>query len=199
MNIHIIRQQGIGKAIAVELGQEGAIVYVTGTSSSTKKLVTGEYVTNEIVGGPGTIEETAQLVTDSGGLGIPVLCDHGDDESVEKLFGQISKDHGRLDVLVNNAFRIPSGGVAELKGGKFWETSVASWDAMHTIGLRSHFVSSMKAIPLMMEARKEPRGDLPRPFIAMISSFGGISYTFNVPYVSSVLWSMRPFFEDHFC
>lgn len=171
--------RGIGKAIAVELGNEGAIVYITGTSSSRQSVPKGPsspYVTNAVVGGPGTIEDTAALVNDSGGIGIAVYCDHGNDNDVRKLFDKISLEHDRLDILVNNAFRIPSGGVQELKGGKFWETGIKSWDAMHSIGLRSHFVSSIYAVPLMLKAKSRPQGRLPRPFIAMISSFGGIRY-----------------------
>jgi len=169
---------GIGKAIAEELGREGAIVYVTGTSSSSQiNPKAGPYATNAVVGGPGTIEETAERITAIGGVGIPVYCDHGDDEDVSNLFEKIGKEQNRLDILVNNAFRIPSGGVQELKSGKFWESDTkASWDAMHAIGLRSHYVSSMYAIPLMIKAKQNPKGSLPRPFIGMISSFGGIRY-----------------------
>ena len=157
------------------MGKEGAIVYITGTSSTRQKPQnTSPYTTSPTVGGPGTIEETAALVSESGGLGIPVYCDHGDDDSVRMRFNQIASEYDRLDILVNNAFRIPAGGVRELKGGRFWETGVSSWDSMHSIGLRSHFVSSVYAIPLMQKARRDPRGELPRPFIAMISSFGGI-------------------------
>jgi dehydrogenase/reductase SDR family member 1 len=171
--------RGIGKGIAIALGKEGAVVYVTGTSSSTStSSVQGPYTTNPEVGGPGTVEETASLVTKQGGRGIAVICNHANDKEVKALFDTVEEEQGRLDILVNNVFRIPSGGLEKLMG-KFWEQGVEAWDALHTVGLRSHFVATSYAVPLMLTSRG---GKLPRPFIAMISSFGGLSYTFSVPY-----------------
>lgn len=80
---------GIGKGIAVALGKQGATVYVTGTSSSsstsTQEKKHGPYATNAEVGGPGTVEETASLVTQLGGKGIAVICNHADDNQVKAL------------------------------------------------------------------------------------------------------------------
>jgi hypothetical protein len=61
--------RGIGKGIALELGAEGAIVYITGTTTTTNAGTLSSEA-------PGTIEETAKLISDSGGTCIPVLCDH---------------------------------------------------------------------------------------------------------------------------
>src|SRR5207247_3138319 len=87
--------RGGGKGIALVLGEEGATVYVTGRS------VRGEPTTLDR---PGTIDETAEEVTARGGTGIAVRCDHTDDAQVEAVFKRIQRDHGRLDVLVNNAW-----------------------------------------------------------------------------------------------
>ena len=171
--------RGIGKGIALALGKEGATVYVTGTSSSSQSKPQGPYVTDSQVGGPGTVEETASLINHVGGKGIAVICNHANDEQVKALFDQVEKEQGRLDILVNNVFRIPPGGLEKLMG-KFWEQGLETWDALHTVGLRSHFVASVYAVPLMLKSRNS--GKLPRPLIAMISSFGGLTYTFNVPY-----------------
>lgn len=184
--------RGIGKGIAVELGRAGATVYVTGTSSSTKSPSSSPYTTSKLVGGPGTIEETAQQVTGAGGCGIPVYCNHADDDNVQQLFETIQQQHGRLDILVNNAFRVPGG--PETLYGKFWEQGSEVWDCLHTVGLRSHYVASCFAVPLLLQSRNYWRsvrqqnrnsksaGGLPRPLIVMISSFGGLSYAFNVAY-----------------
>src|SRR5262245_42404133 len=59
--------RGAGRGIAATLGAEGATVYVTGRSSR------GQPTTENL---PGTIEETAEIVTARGGIGIPVRCDH---------------------------------------------------------------------------------------------------------------------------
>jgi dehydrogenase/reductase SDR family member 1 len=176
--------RGIGKGIAVELGKQGAIVYITGTSSLSKqKKSTGPYATSPDVGGRGTIEETAELVTLAGGVGIPVFCNHAKDDEVQALMDQIQVEYGRLDILVNNVFRIPPGAPRTLQG-KFWEQGPDTWDTVHTVGLRSHFVASCFAMPLLRQAEKAPLPStrLARPLIAMISSFGGLTYTFNLPY-----------------
>jgi NAD(P)-dependent dehydrogenase (short-subunit alcohol dehydrogenase family) len=68
--------RGCGKGIATVLGEEGATVYVTGRS------VKGEPTT---LGRPGTIDETADVVTARGGRGIAVRCDHTDDAQVRDV------------------------------------------------------------------------------------------------------------------
>lgn len=184
--------RGIGKGIALELGAAGATVYITGTSSSSTTTPddgnsdTGnKYVTNENVGGPGTIEQTAKEINDMNGIGmgIPYYCDHSNDEQVKSLFQHIQTKHQRLDILINNVFRVPNGGTKALFGN-FWEneSSIETWDAVHTIGLRSHYVSSKYAIPVMIQNQPKAKGDMNQPFIGMISSFGGLCYTFNTAY-----------------
>jgi len=174
--------RGIGKGIALELGKQGAIVYVTGTSSSASSSNDANpYASNPDVDGPGTIEETASQVTKAGGKGFAVKCNHAIDDDVQKLMDQIDKEYGRLDILVNNAFRLPKGGI-EVLYSKFWLQGPEIWDTLHTVGLRSHFVATCYAMPLLMKARDTKPAHLPRPLIAMIGSFGGLTYTFNVPY-----------------
>mmetsp|Transcript_20674 Transcript_20674/g.26681 ORF Transcript_20674/g.26681 Transcript_20674/m.26681 type:complete len:433 (-) Transcript_20674:35-1333(-) len=187
--------RGIGKGIALELASEGATVYVTGTSTSSSSAlgdntnnnnsnnITAQQQQNE----PGTIEDTVNELNQAGGKGIGVICDHSDDGQVQKLFDQIAKEqNGQLDILINNAFRLPAGGVERLYG-KFWKQGPEVWDTLHTVGLRSHFVASCFAMPLLLKAAASNNSNkkkkyLPRPFIGMVSSFGGLTYTFNVPY-----------------
>jgi len=170
--------RGIGKGIALELGAQGAIVYITGTSSSNKS-------NNNKNDEPGTVQETAEEINalPGPGQGIAVLCDHSQDDQVQALFQQIEREQGRLDILINNAFRLPSGGVQMLYK-KFWEQGPEVWDTLHTVGLRSHYVASCYAMPLIFQGQEQgpPRKHLPRPFIGMVSSFGGLCYTFNTAY-----------------
>jgi dehydrogenase/reductase SDR family protein 1 len=88
--------RGLGKGIALGLGEAGATVYVTGrsTSGSPSDLA-------------GTIDQTAAEVTRLGGVGIAARCDHRVDAEVEAVFARVRKEQGRLDVLVNNAFASP--------------------------------------------------------------------------------------------
>ena len=58
--------RGAGCGVALALGAAGATVYVTGRS------IGGRSTTDNV---PGTIDESAQEVTDRGGLGIAVRCD----------------------------------------------------------------------------------------------------------------------------
>ena len=55
-----------------------------------------------IVGG--SLQETEAEINSRGGKGIAVVCDHSDDKQVKNVFTKIQKDHGKLDILVNNAY-----------------------------------------------------------------------------------------------
>jgi dehydrogenase/reductase SDR family member 1 len=161
--------RGIGKGIALELGAQGAIVYVTGSNRTD-----------------GSIAATAEQVTRLGGLGIPVVCDSSNDTQIEHLMQRIDADYGYLDILVNNAFRIayPDHGnkLEFLMRQPFWQQGALAWDSIHAVGLRNHYITTCLAMQLLFRARERKPNNLPRPLIVMISSFGGLTYTFNVAY-----------------
>src|SRR4051794_1557310 len=94
--------RGAGRGIAAALGEAGATVICTGRSTRFKR---SEYDR------PETIEETAELVTRLGGVGIAVAADHLDPNPVKLLAARIRKDHGHIDVLVNDIW-----GAEVLKG-----------------------------------------------------------------------------------
>jgi NAD(P)-dependent dehydrogenase (short-subunit alcohol dehydrogenase family) len=152
--------RGLGRGIAAAFGSRGYVVYVTGRSAVAQVSRWG-----------GTLQETAAAITRAGGLGIPVACDHGDDEQTKLLFERVAEDHGKLDILVNNAFGMPD----ELaQPGRFWERSIAAWHQIIDVGLRSSFVSSYYAVPLMLPQR--------RGLIINTSSPGARAYLHVVPY-----------------
>src|SRR5262245_21344588 len=66
--------RGAGRAIAAVLGEAGATVYVTGRTTRG-----GQANPEEL---PGTIEDTADEVTKRGGKGIPVRCDHTQENQI---------------------------------------------------------------------------------------------------------------------
>lgn len=151
--------RGAGKGIAVALGRQGCTVYVTGRSTDAAESAM-----------PGTIFETASAVTEAGGTGIAVRCDHNVDSDVAALFDRIAHDHGRLDILVNNACAIHDQLDAP---GHFWEKPLAIGD-MITVGVRSGFVASWYAAQLMVKQR--------RGLIAFTSSPGAVHYCFGPAY-----------------
>jgi NAD(P)-dependent dehydrogenase (short-subunit alcohol dehydrogenase family) len=149
--------RGIGKGIAVALGSQGAIVYVTGrTVTSRADLL------------PGTVTETAAEVDRRGGKGIAVQVDHSDDDQVAALFGRVRREQGRLDILVNNAFAIPED-LTEPQ--PFWEKPLSNWE-MVDVGVRSNFVAAWHASQIMVPQQSG--------LIVAISGYTGVTYTYGV-------------------
>ena len=87
--------RGAGRGIAAALGEAGATVICTGRSS-----VSGNALSD--YDRPETIEETAQLVTSLGGVGIPIQVDHLEAAQVQALADHIRNDYGAIDLLVND-------------------------------------------------------------------------------------------------
>jgi len=132
--------RGAGRAIAVQLGAAGATVYVTGRTTRAQVSEVGR--TTE------TIEETAELVTAAGGEGVAVPTDHLDPERVRALVDRIDREHGRLDVLVNDVW----GGehlIGASFGKKTWEIPLGDGLRMLELGVRTHLVTSHTALPLL--------------------------------------------------
>ena len=134
--------RGAGRAIAVELGTAGATVYATGRS------VRGQPAT---AGRGETIEETAERVTATGGLGIAVRVDHTVQEQVAGLFERIrGEQDGRLDLLVNDIW---DGDALSVWGKPFWEQSLPDALLMQERAVRAHIVTSYFAAPLLVARR----------------------------------------------
>lgn len=132
--------RGAGRAIAVCLGEAGATVYVTGRSTRASRSAMNR---------PETIEETAELVTARGGVGIPVQVDLTVEEQVISLFERVRQEQeGRLDLLVNDVW----GGDPLTEWGKpFWELSLEKGLKMQAQAVHSHMMLSRYGAPLMVE------------------------------------------------
>ena len=160
--------RGVGKGIALGLGEAGATVYVTGRT-------TKEGTDVENLGG--TVFATAEQVTAMGGKGIAVVCDHRDDSQTEKLFQHVKEEQGRLDILVNNAW----GGYERMEHDgeftwlkSFWEQPFWRWDAMFQGGVRAAYVASAFAARMMIEKQNG--------LIVNISFWAAQKYMANVAY-----------------
>jgi NAD(P)-dependent dehydrogenase (short-subunit alcohol dehydrogenase family) len=137
--------RGAGRGIALVLGEAGATVYVTGRSAGTG-------TTTENL--PGTVDETAALVTERGGVGVAVCCDHTQSDDIAALFRRVQEEQGRLDLLVNNVW----GGYEQYDGvgfaAPFWEQPQRHWEGMFTAGVRAHLLTSQHAARLMLPQRR---------------------------------------------
>lgn len=151
--------RGAGAGIARALGAAGFTVYVTG-----RTLKEGSAPL------PGTIGATARAVTAAGGRGIPMAVDHADDFQVRALFEHVRAESGRLDVLVNNVADLHD---ALITPGGFWERPLELVNILN-VGLRSHYVASFYAAPLMIQTG----GAL----MAFTSSFGSVCYMHGPAY-----------------
>lgn len=149
--------RGIGKGIAVALGEQGAEVFVTGRSRGD---------------GDQTIDSTARQVTEAGGRGHAIACDHGDDQQIAELFSTLADQVDHLDFLINNVYTIPD---PPAWAGGFWEHPLQVWDDQVGIGLRSHYIASWHAAALLFNAG-------PGAAIVNVSSPGGQQYLYSSSY-----------------
>jgi NAD(P)-dependent dehydrogenase (short-subunit alcohol dehydrogenase family) len=129
--------RGAGRGIACMLGEAGATVYCTGRSIRGRPSPSGR---------PETIDDTARMVTEHGGLGIAVQVDHTVAEQVQNLFARVASDHGSLDVLVNN---VNGDDLYEWK--PFWKLSLDNGFLSVKRGVDSHLITTHAALPLMMK------------------------------------------------
>jgi len=130
--------RGAGRGIARMLGEAGATVYCTGRSTRESPASAGR---------PETIEETAELVTASGGRGIAVRVDHLDEAQVEAFFARVRAEEGRLDVLVNDIW----GGDELMEWLPFWKLSLEKGMRMQRTAVDTHIITSRHGVPLMLE------------------------------------------------
>jgi NAD(P)-dependent dehydrogenase (short-subunit alcohol dehydrogenase family) len=139
--------RGAGRGIAAALGESGATVVCTGRTTRAIGSARSDYDR------PGeTIEDTAELVTSLGGVGIPVPVDHLVPSEVAALASRVRAEFGRIDVLVNDIW-----GAEELKGGpEIWERPI--WEVDLDKGLRTlrlaidtHVITSHHLLPLLVD------------------------------------------------
>ncbi len=135
--------RGAGRGIAVELGAAGATVYCTGRSVRGRPATANRRE---------TIEQTAEMVSERGGVGIPVRVDHLVPDEVQALFERVRNEQaGRLDLLVNDIW----GGDAFTEWGKpFWEHSLENGLQIQKQAVDTHIITSHFGAPLMV-ARRE--------------------------------------------
>ena len=142
---------GIGRGIAIEFAREGARVVVTDIQEAPSR---GKYHEQN------TITPTVDEIEKLGAQGLFVKTDIADDVQVDRLIQKTVEHFGGLDILVNNAgIHIP---------GNSQELSIADWDKVVSVDLRSIFVATKIAIPHL---RSSEFGRIIQ--IASVNAYGG--------------------------
>jgi 3-oxoacyl-[acyl-carrier protein] reductase len=116
---------GFGRATALLFAAEGGRVVVADVDE---------------VGGAKTVEE----ITGAGGQAALVAGDVSERTTAEALVSEAVARYGVLHILVNNA------GIAQA-GDQTWDAPEEIWDRVLKVNLRSVYLCSRAAIPVMME------------------------------------------------
>ncbi len=127
--------RGIGAAIAQGFAREGAWVVVN-------------YLSNE-----SAAQAVVAQCRELGGDAWAIRCDVGDATAVQVMMQQIEQELGRLDVVVNNAFR-PYRFDPEMRS-RFWELSWSHYQSQFEGSVQACFNVCQAALPLM---RKQGQG-----------------------------------------
>ena len=114
--------QGLGRAIALMLGEEGAVVAVVGRTTSK-------------------LESVAAEITQAGGRAWPITADLTEEDQVQGMVDQVMEKYGRIDILVNNA------GMALSRS--FEETTMAEFDRIMALNARVPYLACHLALPLL--------------------------------------------------
>ena len=144
--------RSVGEGIVKALARAGATVYLTGSS---------------------TPEETARAIAkETGNQNLfGVKLDHSDDTATAELYKRIQKEQGgQLDILVNNAIAGAPYILADDydANARFFERPIGMWDSVHRTGLRSAWLMSWHAAPMMVAQQSG--------LIVNISSFGAVQH-----------------------
>jgi NAD(P)-dependent dehydrogenase (short-subunit alcohol dehydrogenase family) len=125
--------RGIGKRLCADLAAAGYDVVCAARSTSERpsKL-------------PGTVDETAKLVTDAGRRAWPVALDVRDEDAVRELIERIYDEWGRLDLIVNNAAVAPEKPALQ--------DSTKRWRLSMDVNVHGPFYAIYYAAPRMAKA-----------------------------------------------
>lgn len=139
--------RGAGRGIAAALGEAGATVICTGRSSRVRRMQSDYDL-------PQTIEETAELVSSLGGVGVAIPTDHLVIDEVRALADRLRADYGAIDILVNDIW-----GAEVLKGGPaewnrpIWEVDLEKGLRTLRLAIDTHLITSHQILPLLVSRK----------------------------------------------
>ena len=124
--------QGIGRAIAVAFGQEGASVVVSDIQAKGK--------------------ETEKEILSQGGNAIFLQGDVALEEDVTRIVSTTLNTFGAIDILVNNA-GLRTITLIGMDKCPVLEMDVKDWDRMIAVNLRGPFLMSKAVLPQMIKQK----------------------------------------------
>ena len=151
--------RGIGKAVALAYAREGARLAICARTESEINT---------------TVQEIQRLKADAKGWS----CDVSIEDSVKVFVGDVIKEFGRIDVLVNNA------GVMT-RPVPITQLDVKKWDYTIAVNLRGPFLVTKSVLPVMIEQRS---GSI----INVSSMVGRVAYANFIAYATSK-WGLEGF------
>ncbi|VDP15520.1 unnamed protein product [Heligmosomoides polygyrus] len=155
---------GIGRGIALQLGEAGATVYVAGRKPEQSDAAVIDTLPK--------LEQVAKDITARGGKGIAAYVDHSNMDEVKEFFARVEREHnGQLGILVNNAYSAVKTIIGTVEK-PFYECPPEIWDEINNVGLRNHYYCSVYAARLMANNRSG--------LIVNASSAGGLSVSYGV-------------------
>ncbi len=150
---------------------DGKITLVTGVGAGIGAAIVRRYAQEGATVIGTDIDQSAGAATMSTAGGQFQLCDVGDTDAARALVASLVEDHGRLDVVVNNA------GITKSLG--FFDVTEADWDRIYRVNARGLFFCMQAAARVMSEQRSGR--------IINLASIAGKGYrgTSNVAYAGS--------------
>jgi 3-oxoacyl-[acyl-carrier protein] reductase len=121
--------RGIGRAVALALGEAGARVALLSRTASD-------------------VESAAAAIREKGGEAIALECDVADADAVGRAVERVSAALGPVDILVNNA------GVGTVAPYEVADYEIAEWDRIVNVNLRGAFLCCRAVLPAMRERKR---------------------------------------------
>lgn len=126
---------GIGQAIAIRFGEEGANVAINYRKGQEEAQHTAEVIQEHVAV---AVDNCMKQIKEQGGKTLLVQADVSKEDEVQRMFEEMYSAFGGIDVLINNAgFQIP---------GNSEEITVDSFDRVISTNLRGAFMSAQLAI-----------------------------------------------------
>ncbi len=116
--------RGIGESIARGFAEQGATVIICARKQDA-------------------LDSVAKSINDAGGKCVGIACHTGDANAIAALFAQVMKDHGRVDVLVNNAATNPYFGPAI-------DIDMGAFDKTFEVNVKGYFLMCQHAARIMV-------------------------------------------------